>query len=129
MAAAEVKTVTLFAALASVLGPLAAQYSLILAGAIIGAAIGTTYAPQMPKLWQSLLYFGKGLLAAVGCSLLFAIPATAAATFAAEKFGAVIDEANMLFAVSGLIGIFWRQALPMVPILGKRWADKQGGAE
>ena len=58
-----------------------------------------------------------------------AIPATAVATFAAEKFGAAVDETHMLFAVSGLIGIFWRQALPMVPILGKRWADKQGGAE
>lgn len=124
MAAAEVKTATAFAALASVLGPLAAEYSMILAGAIIGAAIGVSFSPKLPGFVASLKHFGGSVVMACGCALLFSIPLSAAAAWASH--GVIgLDAQHLLFSVSGLIGLFWRDALPLIPIFGKRFAEKK----
>jgi hypothetical protein len=124
MAAAEVKTVTLFALLSSALGTVAAEYSLVLAGAIIGGAISLSTGPRTTGVLASL----RSFLAGVGCALLFTLPLSALASGLTMTWLQLPRE-ELIAAVAGLIGLFWQRGLRLLGAAGEKWANKLGGVD
>lgn len=124
MAAAEVKTATLYSVLAGAVGSVAADYSMLAAGAIIGAAVAVSFGPKLPTTWKSIEHFLVSALLACGCAAMFGIPLAKAAELATVSFLGM-DSQQLLFSVSGLIGLFWRDVIPLIPILGKRYANQK----
>ena len=122
MAAAEVKSATLYAVLSSVLGSVAAEYSMILAGAVIGGGIALSTGGKASSTLAALRIF----LAGVGCALLFTLPLAALAAGMTQPWLQLPRE-ELLGTVAGLIGLFWRQGLESLGNFGRRWADKLGG--
>lgn len=123
MAATEVKAVTLYALLSSALGAVAAEYSMILAGAVIGGGIALSTGAQTAGVLASLRLFISG----VGCALLFTVPLASLAEGMTLQWLHLPRE-ELLGAMAGLIGIFWRQGLAAASDFGQRWAKKIGSA-
>lgn len=118
MAEPTATKVTVFAALASLVGPLAAEYSLILAGALIGGFVGLSLRSQpLPGWWRPLQHTGLGVLLAL---VLTPVGATVAQWALPEGLAVSIDA--LLPVVSCGIAAYWHQALTAwAPGLLSRW--------
>ena len=107
MAAAEVKSVTLYAVLSSVLGSVAAEYSLILAAALVGGFAGLSIRTEkLPGWWAPTRHVVMGVLLA-----LLLTPAGAAVALWALPEGMALPVESVLPIVAGAIGVWWHRAL------------------
>lgn len=123
MAEPTAAKVTLFAALAALVGPLAAEYSLILAGALVGAFAGLSMRTEpLPGWWAPLRHVSLGVLLA-----LLLTPAGAAVAMWALPAGIALSIDAALPVVALAIGGGWHRALTdWGPALITRWLPKRG---
>jgi hypothetical protein len=115
--------VTLFAALAAIVGPLAAEYSLILAGALVGGFVGLSirHAP-LPGWIRPLGH----VLAGVGLSLLVT-PMGALVAFGLLPSAWALSVDVLLPVVSLAVAMFWHPAVTRwLPGIVGRWANRDG---
>lgn len=121
MADAASSKVTLLAALAAVLGPLAAEYSLILAAALMGGFIGLWLrADRLDGILRSLGH----VLAGAGLAMIVT-PAGAlvALHLAPDSWALSVDV--LLPIVAAAVAIWWRPALSdWLPGLVQKWLPK-----
>ena len=126
MAEPTAAKVTLFAALAALVGPLAAEYSLILAGALVGGFAGLSIrnAP-LPGWWAPLRHVLMGVLLA-----LILTPVGASAALWALPVGLALTVDAALPVVALAIAVGWHRALTdWGPALIGRWLPKRGDGE
>lgn len=98
---------TLMAALAALVGPLAAEYSLTLAGALVGGFAGLSIrAEKLPGWWAPTRHVVMGVLLA-----LLLTPAGAAVALWALPEGMAMPVESVLPIVAGAIGVWWHRAL------------------
>lgn len=118
--------VTVFAALTALVGPLAAEYSLILAGALVGGFAGLSIrATPLPGWWAPL----RHLLLGVALSLLIT-PAGATVAMWALPSGLALTIDALLPIVSLAIGAFWHRGLTdWAPALLARLSGGRGKGE
>lgn len=115
--------VTLFAALAALVGPLAAEYSLILAGALVGGFAGLSIRAEPLPGWLAPM---RHVLMGVMLALLLT-PAGAAVAMWALPAGLALSVDAVLPIVSLAIGAGWHRALAeWGPALLARWLPKRG---
>lgn len=116
--------VTLFAALAALVGPLAAEYSLILAGALVGGFAGLSIRTEpLPGWWAPMRHVLLGVLLA-----LLLTPAGASVAIWALPTGLALSVDAVLPIVSLGIGAGWHLALTeWGPALIAKWLPKRGG--
>ena len=113
--------VTLFAALAVTVGPLAAEYSLILAGAVVGAYAGLSMREIPLSGWAAPL---AHIMMGVMMALLITPAGAAVALWALPDNLALPIEALLPIVAMG-IGAFWHPALRFGPIVLRKWFGQQ----
>lgn len=117
--------VTLFAALAVTVGPLAAEYSLILAGALVGAYAGLSMrAAPLPGWFAPLAHVMTG----VGMALLVTPAGAAVALWLLPATLALSVEAVLPVVALG-VGAFWHPALRFGPGLLRQRFDPRGASK
>lgn len=114
--------VTLFAALAALVGPLAAEYSLILAGALVGGFAGLSIRTEpLPGWWAPMRHVLLGVLLA-----LLLTPAGASVAMWALPAGLALSVDSALPVVALAIGAGWHRALTdWGPSLITRWLPRR----
>lgn len=122
MAEPTVSKVTLFAAIAALVGPLAAEYSLILAGALVGGFAGLSIrATPLPGWWAPLRHVVMGVMLA-----LVLTPTGAAVAVWALPIGMALSIDALLPIVALGIAAFWHRALSdWGPALLQRWVGSK----
>lgn len=112
--------VTLFAALAALVGPLAAEYSLILAGALVGGFAGLSIrTAPLPGWWAPLRHVLLGVLLS-----LVLTPTGAAVAQWALPTGLALSVDALLPIVALAIGAFWHRTLTdWGPAVLGRWVN------
>lgn len=113
--------VTLFAALAVTVGPLAAEYSLILAGALVGAYASLSMRETpLPGWIAPIAHVMMGVMMA-----LLITPAGAAVALWALPAGLALSIESVLPIVALGIGAFWHPALRFGPGMLRKWFGQQ----
>ena len=115
--------VTLLAALAAAIGPLAAEYSFILAAAVFGGFVGLSV--RQTRLPSSLLWIGH-ITAGAGLALLVT-PLAAMVAVGMMPAGWAITTDVLLPVVAGAVGVWWHPML--TKILPGMFKRKFGGED
>lgn len=125
MAEPTVAKVTLLAALAGVIGPLAAEYSFILAGALVGGMASLSMnGRQLPGFWRPTRHVATG----VGLALLVTPLGAVIAANVLPRDWAIPADA-LLPWVALAVGAWWHKALSrwLPALLEKKVQPGEGG--
>ena len=108
------------AAMAGIVGPLAAEYSLVLAGAVVGGIVGLSIrATPLPGFVRPLGHVTTGIALALMTAPMFAALGSSALPVAWEITGDIL-----LPGIAVATGIFWHRALSSwLP----GWINRQAG--
>jgi hypothetical protein len=121
----SVAKVTILTALAGIVGPLAAEYSLVLAGAVVGGIVGLSIrTTPLPGLLRPMGHVATG----VALALLTTPMASAVASRALPDAWAITAEI-LLPGVAVATGVFWHRALAtwLPGWIGRRAGGTDGG--
>lgn len=105
-------------AAAAALGPLAAEYSMLLAGAFGGALLALQRADPMPRWWQPVMHVGGGVLAGT-------VFGGIASSMGSHYLPDWASPDTLWVPGSAIIAMYWRDAAAGVPELLRRWVAKR----
>lgn len=99
------------------------EWSMVLVGALIGAAlhVSVTPAAEMPRWWHPLIRYCMSVLAAVALTRL------AAPWLVHVTGGPAVESEYLLLGASTLIALGWRATLVAVLTTGPAWLSRRLG--
>lgn len=122
---ATVAKVTLMAAMAGVIGPLAAEYSLVLAGAVVGGIVGLSIrATPLPGFLRPLGHVVTGVSLALMTAPMLALLGARVLPDAWDITGDIL-----LPGIAVATGVFWHRALAswLPAWIGRQTGNRDGG--